>query len=232
MSLSHLRPGQRVTASSRRPTAMVENGRVTDEVEFLHRHRGGGARHRPGQRRRSTRRASFVEPLMSRRGWRRVHAWSRRTRSSCMDVSPNQLVSVAAVADPLPGARRRQPRPHGLEHAAPGGPAADDRGAPGRHRHGGRGGQGLRASPSSRRRDGEVVERGCLAHRRQATTPTGEPDETSVDIYNLIKYQRSNQNTCFNQKPDRRKGRAGRKAARSSPTGRPPTRASWRWART
>ena len=29
--------------------------------------------------------------------------------------------------DPVPRARRRQPRPHGLEHAAPGGPAPEDR---------------------------------------------------------------------------------------------------------
>ena len=40
-----------------------------------------------------------------------------------MDVSPNQLVSVAASLDPVPRARRREPRAHGLEHAAPGGAA-------------------------------------------------------------------------------------------------------------
>ena len=47
--------------------------------------------------------------------------------------------------DPLPGKRRRQPRPDGLEHAAPG-RAADPVGrAPGGHRHGGRGGPRFRA---------------------------------------------------------------------------------------
>ena len=38
--------------------------------------------------------------------------------------------------DPVPRARRRQPRPDGLEHAAPGGAAADHRAADRRHRAG------------------------------------------------------------------------------------------------
>jgi DNA-directed RNA polymerase subunit beta len=38
-----------------------------------------------------------------------------------MDVSPKQIVSVAAALDPVPGARRRQPRADGLQHAASGG---------------------------------------------------------------------------------------------------------------
>ena len=38
------------------------------------------------------------------------------------------------LADPVSGKRRRQPRPDGLEHAAPGGAAAQDRRAAGRHR--------------------------------------------------------------------------------------------------
>ena len=38
--------------------------------------------------------------------------------------------------DPVPRARRREPRADGLEHAAPGGAAAEDRRAARRHRHG------------------------------------------------------------------------------------------------
>ena len=38
--------------------------------------------------------------------------------------------------DPVPRARRRQPRADGLEHAAPGGAAAQDRRPAGRHGHG------------------------------------------------------------------------------------------------
>ena len=53
-----------------------------------------------------------------------------------MDVSPKQLVSVAAQLDSVPGARRRQPRVDGFEHATPGRAAARHRSAAGRHRPG------------------------------------------------------------------------------------------------
>jgi len=35
----------------------------------------------------------------------------------------------------------------------------------------------------------------------KADKPTGSHGDTGVDIYNLVKYQRSNQNTCINQRP-------------------------------
>src|SRR5579863_4270951 len=35
----------------------------------------------------------------------------------------------------------------------------------------------------------------------RADRPSKDPRDAGVDIYNLIKYQRSNQNTCINQKP-------------------------------
>ena len=41
------------------------------------------------------------------------------------------------VADPVPRARRREPRAHGFEHAAPGGAARSHHVAADRHRHGG-----------------------------------------------------------------------------------------------
>ena len=72
-----------------------------------------------------------------------------------MDVSPNQLVSRRRVADPVPRERRREPRPHGLEHAAPGGAAAAHRRAARRHRHGARRRARLRRH-RRRRRDGVV----------------------------------------------------------------------------
>jgi DNA-directed RNA polymerase subunit beta len=56
-------------------------------------------------------------------------------------------------------------------------------------------------------------------------------DEAGVDIYNLVKYQRSNQNTCINQRRWSRKATWSR-AATCWRTARPPTSASWRWART
>ena len=53
-----------------------------------------------------------------------------------MDVSPRADGVGGDRAHPVPRARRRQPRPHGLEHAAPGGAAGEVRGAARRHRHG------------------------------------------------------------------------------------------------
>jgi DNA-directed RNA polymerase subunit beta len=56
--------------------------------------------------------------------------------------------------------------------------------------------------------------------------------EVGVDIYNLIKYQRSNQNTNIHQRPIVKRG--DRVAARATwwPTVPRPTWANWRWART
>ena len=61
-------------------------------------------------------------------------------QSRCRGRGPDGRVPEPAglggrLAHPLPGERRRQPRPHGLEHAAPGRAAAAHRGAPGGHRH-------------------------------------------------------------------------------------------------
>jgi DNA-directed RNA polymerase subunit beta len=64
----------------------------------------------------------------------------------------------------------------------------------------------------------------------RATDEIGAGDP-GVDIYNLTKFQRSNQNTCINQRPLVKVGdKVG--AATSSPTARPPIWASWRSART
>ena len=111
------------------------------------------------------------------------------------------------VADPVPRARRREPRAHGLEHAAPGGAAAPHRRAARRHRHGGASSPATPACTVVAKRDG-IVE---IGRRRPASwsRPTGRRATTaapSVDIYNLIKFQRSNQNTCINQKPIVRAG--------------------------
>ena len=40
----------------------------------------------------------------------------------------------------------------------------------------------------------------------RADNPGRNGNRSEVDIYNLIKYQRSNQNTCINQKPIVREG--------------------------
>ena len=61
----------------------------------------------------------------------------------------------------------------------------------------------------------------------RATEET-DPSKSGVDIYNLRKFQRSNQNTCINQRPLVRVGDQVQQPARSSPTGRRPISASLR----
>ena len=70
--------------------------------------------------------------------------------------------------------------------------------------------------------------RGRAGRRRRASScrPTSVERRRaipSVDIYNLIKYQRSNQNTCINQKPIVQRGRPRAAPATSSPTVRRPS---------
>ena len=106
-------------------------------------------------------------------------------------------------ADPVPGARRRQPRVDGLEHAAPGRAAAAARGADRGHRHGAARRPSTPARWSWRRIAGEVV------------SATGDEivvleDDGTRRTYRLRKYQRSNQSTCIDQRPVVQQGRPGR----------------------
>ncbi|HUJ27815.1 MAG TPA: DNA-directed RNA polymerase subunit beta, partial [Myxococcales bacterium] len=120
---------------------------------------------------------------------------------SLMDVSPNQLVSVAASLIPflenddanraLMGSNMQRQAVPLLRTQAP---------------LVGTGIEGTVARDSGvctvARRDGVVdqVDAGRIVVR--ADTKESSMDVASeVDIYNLIKYQRSNQNTCINQKP-------------------------------
>ena len=76
------------------------------------------------------------------------------------------------------------------------------------------------ATPASRvvaKRDGIVESVDADPHRGRAPID-GErrPRSAKPDIYNLVKFQRSNQNTCINQKPivqPRRHGQGGRRAS-------------------
>ncbi len=122
-----------------------------------------------------------------------------------MDVSPNQLVSVAASLIPflenddanraLMGSNmQRQAVPllttqapligTGMEHIV-----ATDSGV-----------------TVVAKRDGVVDSVDATRLVVKATEFTEGDLDPGVDIYNLIKYQRSNQNTCINQKPIVRKG--------------------------
>ena len=122
-----------------------------------------------------------------------------------MDVSPNQLVSVAATLIPflehddanraLMGSNmQRQAVPlmkpevplvgTGMESVV-----ARDSGA-----------------VMAARRSGVVESVDAARIVVKCDSPAKEGLDTGVDIYNLIKYQRSNQDTCFNQKPIVSKG--------------------------
>src|SRR5256886_1323294 len=120
---------------------------------------------------------------------------------SLMDVSPNQLVSVAASLIPflenddanraLMGSNMQRQAVPLLRTVAP---------------LVGTGIEGTVARDSGVctvcRRDGTVdqVDAGRIVVRAD-TKETSMDVASEVDIYNLIKYQRSNQNTCINQKP-------------------------------
>ena len=104
-------------------------------------------------------------------------------------------------ADPVPRERRRQPRADGLEHAASGGAAA----AAPRRRWSAPAwkatvardsGVAIAARRERHRRPGRRHPHRRPRHRRRRNTAA-----PGVDIYNLLKFQRSNQNTCITQRP-------------------------------
>ena len=147
----------------------------------------------------------FVSELIScRRGGEFVQV--RPDDVDLMDVSPNQLVSVAASLIPflenddanraLMGSNMQRQAVPLLRTAAP---------------LVGTGMEGIVARDSGvtcvARRDGVVEAVDASRIVVKADVPATFADVASeVDIYNLVKYQRSNQNTCLNQKPIVRKG--------------------------
>jgi len=147
----------------------------------------------------------FTRELVSVRYKGGEFALKRAEEVDRMDVSPNQLVSVAAALIPflenddanraLMGSNmQRQAVPlvvteaplvgTGMEHSV-----ARDSGV---------------AVVAKRSGMVESVDASRIVIRADAPTQGGQ--DPGIDIYNLIKYQRSNQNTCINQKPIVRRG--------------------------
>ncbi len=211
------------------PYRKVENGRVTDEIEYLSAIEEG--EYVIAQANATVdAKGNLTEDLVTCRHPERVHD---------LDAGQGQLHRRVAEADrfgrggadPVPRARRRQPRTDGFEHAAPGGADAASGEAAGRYRYRAHGGDRLRRDRGGRR--GGVVDSvdaaRIVVRVNDGETVAGEP---GVDIYNLTKYTRSNQNTCINQRPLVRPGRCDRARRRAGRWPVAPTWANWPWART
>ncbi len=147
-----------------------------------------------------------------------------------MDVSPKQLVSVAAALIPflenddanraLMGSNMQRQAVPLVRAEAPfvgtgmEGTVARDSGA-----------------AIGARRTG-VVDQVDATRIVVRATDDLDPTKSGVDIYRLMKFQRSNQNTCINQRPLVKVGDHGEARATSSPTVPRPSSASSRSAAT
>ena len=179
------------------PYREVENGRVTDRIRYLSALEEED--HVIAQANAPIDgRGVFTADLVSaRKGGEFVMA--RPEEVNFMDVSPNQLVSVAASLIPflenddanraLMGSNMQRQAVPLLRTEAP---------------FVGTGMEKTVARDSGvtvvARRDGIVENVDSTRIVVKADKPSSARD-TGVDIYNLIKYQRSNQNTCVNQRP-------------------------------
>ena len=179
------------------PYRKVKDGRVTDEVIYLsamEESRNAVAQANAAM----DARGRFTEDLIICRQAGDVHLVPR-DKVDFMDVSPKQLVSVAAALIPflenddanraLMGSNMQRQAVPLVRAEAP---------------FVGTGMEGVVARDSgasiSARRTGIVDQ---VDATRIVVRATGETDPTKpgVDIYRLMKYQRSNQNTCINQRP-------------------------------
>ena len=179
------------------PYREVENGRVTDRIRYLSALEEED--HVIAQANAPIDgRGNFTVDLVSaRKGGEFVMA--RPEEINFMDVSPNQLVSVAASLIPflenddanraLMGSNMQRQAVPLLRTEAP---------------LVGTGMEKTVARDSGvtvvARRDGLVESVDSTRIVIKADKTSG-PRDTGVDIYNLVKYQRSNQNTCINQRP-------------------------------
>ena len=179
------------------PYREVEDGRVTDRIRYLSALEEEDHVIAQANAPIDGRGAFTVDLVSSRKGGEFVMA--RPEDVNLMDVSPNQLVSVAASLIPflenddanraLMGSNMQRQAVPLLRTEAP---------------LVGTGMEKVVARDSGvtivARRDGVVEGVDSARIVVKADKPAGARD-TGVDIYNMIKYQRSNQNTCINQRP-------------------------------
>jgi DNA-directed RNA polymerase subunit beta len=184
------------------PYRVVEGGRVTDQVKFLDAFEEKAL---PIAQANApvNEKNQFINPQVTSRVAGEF-MMVKREEIELMDISPNQLVSVSASLIPflenddanraLMGSNMQRQAVPLLMNEAP---------------LVGTGIEGVVAKDSGvtlvAPRGGEVVDvdasRIVLKH-----DPRGDPNEKNVTIFNLSKFVRSNQNTCFNHRPIVRKG--------------------------
>ncbi|MCZ6623263.1 MAG: DNA-directed RNA polymerase subunit beta, partial [Deltaproteobacteria bacterium] len=180
------------------PYREVENGRVTDRVRYLSALEEEDHVIAQANAPINNRGALTADLVSSRKGGEFIMA--RPEEVDFMDVSPNQLVSVAASLIPflenddanraLMGSNMQRQAVPLLRTESP---------------LVGTGMEKIVARDSGVTvvaiRDGVVESVDSTRIVVKADRPSGLHRDTGVDIYSLVKYQRSNQNTCINQKP-------------------------------
>jgi DNA-directed RNA polymerase subunit beta len=180
------------------PYRSVEGGKVSEDVQFYSalQEEGQIITHASGE----MKNGKLVEDYVSSRKGSDV-VMSKPEDVTLMEVSPNQLVSVAASLIPflehddanraLMGSNMQRQAVPLVRTAAP---------------LIGTGMEGIVARDSGvtvvARRDGTIdwVDANRIVIRPAHVDPK-DPNSVRPDIYTLVKYQRSNQNTCMNQKP-------------------------------
>src|SRR5687767_8303999 len=179
------------------PYREVENGKVTDRIRYLSALEEEDHVIAQANAPIDARGVFTLDLVSARKGGEFVMA--RPEEVNFMDVSPNQLVSVAASLIPflenddanraLMGSNMQRQAVPLLRTEAP---------------LVGTGMEKVVARDSGvtvvAKRDGVVESVDSTRIVIKADKTSGARD-TGVDIYNLIKYQRSNQNTCINQRP-------------------------------
>ena len=180
------------------PYRLIENGKVSDDVKFMTAIEEENLLIAPADRP-LDKKGRFEEELISvRKGSDFVSAVP--TEIKMMDVSPNQMVSVAAALIPflehddanraLMGSNMQR---QAVPLMCPEVPVV------------GTGMEAVVARDSGAvvvaKRSGVVESVDASRIVIRADKPEEDGLDTGVDIYTLSKYQRSNQDTCFNQKP-------------------------------
>ena len=179
------------------PYRKVEDGKVTDEVVYLsameeQRHTVAQANAELNED------GSFVEKIVSSREAGEF-LMAQREQITLMDVSPKQLVSVAASLIPflenddanraLMGSNMQRQAVPLVKAEAP------------------LVGTGMEATVARDSGAAVVARRGGIVDQVDATriviraSGAADANESGVDIYTLMKFQRSNQNTCIIQRP-------------------------------